>query len=147
MKKFLITVFVILGITSIAMAQNGNGNGNGKGNGYNGKGTPPCMSMDNCPKGWPCQMNGMMGGGIGMAPADNNKQIPQQTVKTADEAKAKVNEFIEAKGIKGYVIGDVETFQGRRGTVFVVKAVDAAGNNASFHINPWGNVMGPIFIK
>ena len=125
MKKFLLAAVLVLGTASLAMAWGHGGWGhNGGGWGHNSN----------------CWNNG---GGWGMGQGYNNGQAPAPVVNSADEARAKVQEVINS-GYKGYKIGKVDTIQVPRGTVYEVNVTDAGGNQFVFHVNPWGNVIGPM---
>lgn len=133
MKKFLLASLMIAGLSTLAFAQQG-GMGMGPGGGNNGA----------CP----CPMGGQDGYGRGMhGHRGDMKNAPQPTVKTADEAKAKVQEVIKTD-FKGYKITKTEEFTGRHGySAFRIMATDAGGNEFIFHVNPFGNVRGPMLAK
>lgn len=85
--------------------------------------------------------SGMMGQksfrpGIGM----DNQNFKQFT---ADEARKTFETFI-SENYKGYKIENVTPFNMPRGTIYSADVSDASGNKFVFHLNPWGNVVGPI---
>lgn len=144
MKKLLIASLMVLGAAGFAFAQQG-----GYGMGYHGQGgayNSPCpMGNYDCgPRG------GHRGGGHGMMQGNGcymQQQDMQVAVKTADEAKAKVQAVISSD-FKGYKITKTEEFVGRGGNKsFRVLVNDAGGNEFIFHVNPFGNVRGPILAK
>lgn len=62
---------------------------------------------------------------------------------TVDEAKKTFETFI-SENYKGYKIENVTPFNMPRGTIYSADVSDASGNKFLFHLNPWGNVVGPI---
>ncbi|BAI79812.1 hypothetical protein DEFDS_0308 [Deferribacter desulfuricans SSM1] len=107
----------------------GNGYGPGFGRGYGMMGP-----------GYSYQGNGYGSGmmrGYGPNYQGEVKQITKEDAKKAVEKVLKEN-------FKGYKIKEVEKFRMPMGTMYEVDVVDAAGNKFEFHVNPWGNVMGPF---
>ena len=85
--------------------------------------------------------SGMMGPrGFGPGARMNNQNFKQFT---ESEAKKAFETFI-AENYKGYKLEGVKAFNMPRGTVYSADAVDASGNKFVFHLNPWGNVVGPV---
>lgn len=157
MKKIILASLFVLALGTFAFAQQGGGMGKGMGGG---------MGTDNnnnspCPAG-NCNGNGRgHGGGYGYGHGPKhggggygpncmqggNYVQPEATVKTADEAKAKVQEVLKSD-FKGYKITKTEEFIGRNGNKsFRVLTSDAGGNEFIFHVNPFGNVNGPWLSK
>lgn len=77
---------------------------------------------------------GMRGFGPGA-----NQEFKQLTKEEATEAVAK---YIAE--LKGYKLVEVTEFVRPRGTMYQAKVKDAGGNEFYFHVNPWGNVVGPF---
>lgn len=140
MKRLLMVSVMVVGITSLAFAQPAPKE-KPAGPGYHGYGHGCCCCM-------PCDM------GPGKGPMDKGpkgkpaplKNAPESTVKSAKDAKKAVEEYVKAN-FKGYKVGKVKEFEGRRGPAYSVDATDAGGNKAEFHVNPWGKVIGPIFVR
>lgn len=140
MKKLLILGAIVVFGATLAFAHGpwyGRGYGMGSGMmrpgyGYQGNGYGPGM---------------MRGYGRGFGPGycmgygpnyqGEVKQITEEDAKKAVEKVLKEN-------FKGYQIKEVEKVRVPRGTMYEVDVVDAAGNKFEFHVNPWGNVMGPF---
>lgn len=131
MKKLFLVGFLVLGLSSFAFAWNG-----GMGGGHNGGG----MGYNN---GMMAQHG--MGNGHGMGQG-RGYNMPAASVTTVDEAKAKVQGVIDSN-YKGYKISKVDSFQAPRGIVYRVYVADSAGNPFLFHVNPWGEVVGPVLNK
>lgn len=148
MKKLLIASLMVLGVAGFAFAQqNGQGMGMGKQEGQGGAMNCPCpMGMG----GGAGPHGGYRGGGHDMMQGKGcymQQQDMQVAVKTADEAKAKVQTVISSD-FKGYKITKTEEFVGRGGNKsFRVLANDAGGNEFIFHVNPFGKVKGPMLAK
>lgn len=152
MKKILFASLLVLALGTFAFAQQGGmgngmgmGNGNGMGMGMQDGGNNPCP-MGNCGgngqgRGYGYG-HGPKHGGYGPNCMQGGAQA-EATVKTADEAKAKVQEVIK-NDFKGYKITKTEEFVGRGGNKsFRVLTSDASGNEFIFHVNPFGYVKGP----
>lgn len=142
MKKLIVTAIIVLGIAAVATAQSARNNVYGYGNDM------AELCMNNGGKGKNINKEcGYANGGMGYNSVNNNKQQPDYSVKNVDEAKNKVQEFINNKGINGFTLVSIETAERPRGLIYIVNATDTAGNKVVFHVNPWGNVAGPFFIK
>lgn len=142
MKRLLIVSIMVVGITSLAFAQPAPKE-KPAGPGYHGYGYGHgcCCCM-------PCDM-GPGKGPMGKDPKgkpDPLKNAPESTVKSAKDAKKAVEKYVK-ENFKGYKVGKVKEFEGRRGPAYSVDATDAGGNKAEFHVNPWGKVIGPIFVR
>lgn len=124
MKKLILISGVIMVSAALAFAYGGYGRG------YAG--------------GWHGYGPGMMGT-QGYGPGGCFGQFQNGKVKqlTEEEAVKSVQEII-SENFKGYEIVKTEKFNMPMGTMYEVEVKDAAGNEFDFHVNPWGNVMGPF---
>ncbi|MCB4205197.1 PepSY domain-containing protein [Deferribacterales bacterium Es71-Z0220] len=123
MKKLILISGAIMISAALAFAHGGYGRGYAGGQSY-----------------------GMMGGqGYGYGPGGCPGQFQNGNAKqlTEEEAVKSVQEII-SKNFKGYEIVKTEKFNMPMGTMYEVEVKDAAGNEFDFHVNPWGNVMGPF---
>lgn len=132
MRTFII-LGAILAIGAAVYAYGPGMMGQGYGHGMMGQGY--CQGYG---QGYGPGMMGQKNGRPGMGMYNQNvKQL------TAEEAKKAFETFI-AENYKGYVIESVNPFTMPRGTVYSASVVDASGNKFAFHLNPWGNVVGPV---
>lgn len=131
MKKLLILAAITVFGASLALAH-GNGNGNGRGYGMG---------------------PGMMGQGYGQGQGYNQGYGPgncmgngfQGTAEQLSEDDAKeVVQNVIAANFKGFKVEKVEQFRMPMGTMYEVEVIDGNDNILEFHVNPWGNVMGPF---
>jgi hypothetical protein len=96
------------------------------------------------------------GPGYGMGPCyyrgyddrDEYKENYREPLKqySKEEAKAEFEKYI-SENFKGYKISSIDTFEMPRGTVYVAKVTDNAGNKLQFRLNPFGTIVGPFLDK
>jgi len=123
MKKLLILAAITVFGASMALAHgNGYGRGYGMGPGMMGQGHGQGYGPGNC-----------MGNGFQGAAEQINEDGAREAVQN-----------VIAANFKGFKIEKVEQFRMPMGTMYEVEAVDGNNNKFEFHVNPWGNVMGPF---
>lgn len=123
MRKLLILATITVFGASLALAH-----GNGYGRSY---GMGPGMMTQGYGKGYGpgyCMGYGFQGA-VEQLSENDAKEIVQNVIAT---------------NFKGFKVEKVEQFRMPMGTMYEVEAVDKKNNRLEFHVNPWGNVMGPF---
>lgn len=134
MRKLLLISFLVLVMAGSAFAQRGMGQGPANNGDFPGYNCPYPDCPNDCYRGW--------GRGAGMGMRAGGKAV-KPVVTTVEQAKKAV--MNEINGLKGYSITEVDTIDGRRGnTSYRVYVKDGSNNTFFFHVNPWGNVRGPV---
>lgn len=129
MKKLLILAAITVFGASLALAHgNGNGRGYGMGPGMMGQGYGQGQGYHQGYGPGNCMGNGFQGAAEQMS---------------EDDATEAVQNVI-ATNFKGFKVEEVEQFRMPMGTMYEVEVVDGNDNILEFHVNPWGNVMGPF---
>lgn len=82
------------------------------------------------------------GRGMGMMMGMMGQQANLLTEKQALDA---VTNTINTN-FKGYKITTVTKFQMPMGLLYSINVKTADGKDATFHVNPWGNVVGPFVV-
>jgi len=123
MKKLALVLGTLAITTALAFAHGGwGGYGMGPGYGMNGRGFGPgaCYGYNN-----------------------ENFQVKQLT----EEEAVKAVKDVITENYKGYEIVKTEKFNMPMGTAYQVEVKDAGGNLFTFHVNPFGRVVGPFLAQ